>query len=119
LYAMALAAAASLVSRQEEVACVTTPISVFLVLSYLLVFVVVSDPISMRSTVLSLLPPFAPVLMPVRMATGDATAWQVPLAFALTLATAGVLTWLAGRIYANLVLRLGARVRFLDALRGR
>jgi ABC-2 type transport system ATP-binding protein len=69
--------------------------------------------------VLSLLPPFAPVLMPVRMATGDAPAWQLISALALTLATAGVLTWLAGRIYANSVLRLGARVRVLDALFGK
>jgi ABC-2 type transport system permease protein len=119
MYATAFAAAASLVSRQEEVASATTPISVFLVLSFLLVYVVVPDPSSRLATVLSLLPPFAPVLMPVRMATGDAAAWQVALAMLLTLATAGVLTWLAGRIYANSVLRLGARVRVMDALRGR
>lgn len=119
MYATAFAAAASLVSRQEEVASATTPISVFLVLSFLLVYVVVPDPSSRLATVLSLLPPFAPVLMPVRMATGDAAAWQVALAMLLTLATAGVLTWLAGRIYANSVLRLGARVRVMEALRGR
>jgi hypothetical protein len=29
------------------------------------------------------------------------------------------LTWLAGRIYANAALRLGARVGFRDALHGR
>jgi hypothetical protein len=28
------------------------------------------------------------------------------------------LTWLAGRVYANAALRLGARVSFRDALRG-
>jgi len=39
--------------------------------------------------------------------------------WALTLLSAGVLTWLAGRIYANSVLRLGARAHVMDALRGR
>jgi ABC-2 type transport system permease protein len=37
LYATAFTAAASLVSRQEEVASVTAPISVLLILSFLLV----------------------------------------------------------------------------------
>ncbi|MGA2513010.1 MAG: ABC transporter permease [Candidatus Limnocylindrales bacterium] len=119
LYAIALTAAASLVSRPEEVAGVTAPIVIFLVLSYLSVLVGVSSPTGTASTVLSVLPPFAPVLMPVLMATGDAASWQIALAIALALATAVVLTWLAGRIYANSVLRFGARVRFLDALRGK
>jgi ABC-2 type transport system permease protein len=52
------------------------------------------------------------------MATGDVPVWQVGLAMALTLASILGLTWLAGRIYANAALRLGARVRFWDALRG-
>lgn len=38
---------------------------------------------------------------------------------ALTLATAGGMTWVAGRIYANSVFRLGARVRVMDALHGK
>jgi hypothetical protein len=79
----------------------------------------VSSPTGTASTVLSLLPPFAPALMPVLMATGDAASWQITLAIALAVATAVGLTWLAGRIYANSVLRFGARVRFLDALRGK
>ena len=37
---------------------------------------------------------------------------------ALTLASILGLTWLAGRIYANAALRLGARVSLRDALRG-
>jgi ABC-2 type transport system permease protein len=71
------------------------------------------------STVLSILPPFAPILMPVRMASGDALAWQVGIALVLTVMSTLGLTWVAGRIYTNSVLRLGTRVRFLDALRGR
>jgi ABC-2 type transport system permease protein len=117
-YATAYASVAALVSRQEEVSGAIAPISLLLVGGYLLVFVTLPDPGSMRSTILSLLPPFAPVLMSIRMATGDVPVWQVGLAMALTLASILGLTWLAGRIYANAALRLGARVRFWDALRG-
>ena len=117
-YATAYASVAALVSRQEEVSGAIAPISLLLVGGYLLVFVTLPDPGSMRSTILSLLPPFAPVLMSIRMATGDVPVWQVGLAMALTLASILGLTWLAGRIYANAALRLGARVSFRDALRG-
>lgn len=118
LYATAYASVAALVSRQEEVSGAIAPISLLMVGGYLLVFVTLPDPGSMRSTILSLLPPFAPVLMSVRMASGDAPMWQVGLAMALTLASILGLTWLAGRVYANSALRLGTRVRFWDALRG-
>jgi ABC-2 type transport system permease protein len=117
-YATAYASVAALVSRQEEVSGAIAPISLLLVGGYLLVFVTLPDPGSMRSTILSLLPPFAPVLMSIRMATGDVPVWQVGLAMALTLASILGLTWLAGRIYANAALRLGARVSLRDALRG-
>ena len=118
LYATAYAAVAATVSRQEEVSSATAPIGVFMVASYLLVYVVILNPASTLSTVLSILPPFAPILMPVRMSSGDAAAWQVGLALVLTVISTLGLAWLAGRIYSNSVLRLGARVRFRDALRG-
>jgi ABC-2 type transport system permease protein len=57
--------------------------------------------------------------MTVRIATGDAPGWQVALAIALLVASIGGLTWFAGRMYANSVLRLGKRVRYGDAFRGR
>jgi len=44
--------------------------------------------------------------------------WQVGLAVALTVASIGGLTWLAGRMYTNAAMRIGARVRFMDASRG-
>jgi len=53
------------------------------------------------ATVCSLLPPFAPVLMAVRMASSNVALWQVGLAAVLTIASIVGLTWLAGRIYAN------------------
>jgi ABC-2 type transport system permease protein len=118
LYATAYAAVAATVSRQEEVSGATAPITVFLIGSFLLAYTVIPNPASTLSTILSILPPFAPILMPVRMSSGDASAWQVGLALVLTVIAILGLTWIAGRIHSNSVLRLGARVRFRDALRG-
>jgi ABC-2 type transport system permease protein len=118
-YATAYAAVASLVSRQEEVQGAIAPIGILLVAGYLLVFVTLPNPTGPLATVCSLLPPFAPVLMAVRMASSNVALWQVGLAAVLTIASIVGLTWLAGRIYANAALHLGTRVSFRDALRGR
>ncbi len=91
---------------------------VLLLAGYLLVFVALPDPTTPLITVLSLLPPFAPVLMAVRIATSDVPLWQIGLAVGLTLGSIVGLTWLAGRIYANAALRSGKRIRFREALRG-
>jgi ABC-2 type transport system permease protein len=117
-YATAYAAVASLVSRQEEVQSAIAPISVFQIAGYLLMYAALPNPSGPLATVCSLIPPFAPILMAVRMASSDVPFWQVVLAAALIVVSIGVLTWLAGRIYSNAAMRIGARVRFMDAFRG-
>jgi len=117
-YATAYAAVASLVSRQEEVQSAVAPISIFQIAGYLLMYAALPDPSGPLATVCSLLPPFAPILMAVRMADTDVPLWQVGLAVALIVASIVGLTWLAGRIYSNAALRLGTRVRFMEAFRG-
>jgi len=82
------------------------------------VYAALPNPTGPLATVCSLLPPFAPILMAVRMAATDVPFWQIGLAATLTLASIVGLTWLAGRVYSNAALRLGTRVRFMDAFRG-
>ena len=117
-YATAYAAVASLVSRQEEVQGAVAPISIFQIAGYLLMYAALPNPSGPLATVCSLLPPFAPILMPVRMAVTDVPFWQVGLAAGLIVASIVGLTWLAGRMYINAAMRIGARVRFMDAFRG-
>ena len=117
-YATAYSAVASLVTRQEEVQSAIAPISILQIAGYLLVYAALPNPSGPLATLCSLLPPFAPILMAVRMAATDVPVWQVGLAAALTIASIVGLTWLAGRMYTNAALHLGARVRFMDAFRG-
>lgn len=117
-YATAYAAVASLVSRQEEVQGAIGPISILQIAGYLLMYAALPNPSGPLATVCSVLPPFAPILMAVRMSITDVPFWQVGLAAGLTIASIGGLTWLAGRMYANAAMRIGARVRFMDAFRG-
>src|SRR6185503_4699528 len=65
LYATVFAAVGSLVSRQEDVQSVLMPITVVLVMAFVLGFAVLtSSPTGPTATVLSLLPPLSPILMP-------------------------------------------------------
>jgi ABC-2 type transport system permease protein len=117
-FALIYAAGGSLVSRQEDLAAVTSPITMLIVATYLAFFWVLSNQDNPLAIVLSVIPPFAPILMPARMATGDAQAWQVVVAVVLTVAAIAGMNALAARIYSNSVLKVGSRVKFLEAWRG-
>lgn len=55
--------------------------------------------------VLSVLPPFAPLLLPGVLVAGVAQAWQVLVGIVLTLLAAAGLAWFAGQLYPRSLLR--------------
>jgi ABC-2 type transport system permease protein len=115
-YSLAFAGAAALVSRQEDVAAVTTPVLMLLVVGYIIgVSVLPSHPDSPLVATLSLIPIFAPTLMPVRLALGVVPAWQAAVALGGIIAVIPLLLWVSARIYRNAVLRGGARLRLREA----
>ena len=63
--------------------------------------------------VLSILPPTAPVAMPVLYSAGDVPAWQA--AVSAVLLAAGTV-WMAATIYGRSILRTGSRVRLRQVL---
>lgn len=117
-YSLVFAALAALVSRQEDVGGVTTPALMFVVLGYVLgISILPGDPGNRLCEVLSVIPVFAPTMMPMRLAMGGVPGWEAALAVLLALITIPALVWLSGRIYRNAVVRSGARVKLKDALR--
>ena len=118
MYALLFAAAAALVSRQEDVGTVTTPILMLMMIPYIVsVSVAPFAPDSPVVVWLSYLPFTSPLIMPTRVAVGGVEMWQVAVVMAVNIALIPLLVWLAGRIYSNAVLRSGARVKIKDALR--
>ncbi|MCU1504922.1 MAG: ABC-type Na+ efflux pump permease component-like protein [Ilumatobacteraceae bacterium] len=116
-YSTLFALAGSFVSRQEDAQASAAPISLMFTGGYIVVFVVAANPGSTLPTVLSILPPFAPLLMPLRIATGVATAWQVALAAVLLVTAVDVVIRVAGAIYARSLLHRGSRITWSQALR--
>ncbi|MFI6029649.1 ABC transporter permease [Amycolatopsis magusensis] len=119
LYATIFAGAGALVSRQEDMQSTMMPVTMVLLIGFLVGFnVLVQDPDSSLAAWLSLIPLLSPVLMPGRIAAGVVAGWEVALALVLTVAAVALFTWLGGKIYRNAVLRTGSRVKLTEALRG-
>jgi ABC-2 type transport system permease protein len=115
-YALAFAAVAALVSRQEDVQGVVTPVLIFVIVGYVLgISLLPSNPGSSLIRTLSLLPPFAPTLMPMRIAMGGVPAWQLVVSVSGMLVVIPLLIWLSARIYRNAVVRSGARIKLREA----
>ena len=114
LLASMFAAAASLVSRQEDMAAVTTPVTMLVMAPYILVIVFNDNPIVLG--VMSFVPFSAPVGMPVRIFLGQAAWWEPLVALAVLAATTVIVIVLGARVYSNALLRMGGRVRLGQAL---
>jgi ABC-2 type transport system permease protein len=117
-FAAVSAALASLVSRQEEVSGVMTPVTSLLLVSYLGSFVAANAPDSTLARVLSLVPPVSAIAMPARMASGGVSVVEVVIAAGLMLAATVAILTLAARIYRVAVLHSGNRLTLRRAWRG-
>ena len=116
-YASVFAAAASLVSRQEDLPGVITPMSMFLVVGFFVALQAASNPTGLLATVTSYVPGLSPLVMPVRMAGGGVTWWEVVVAVGLMLVAIALVVRLGGRIYAGALLRTSGRTKLREALR--
>ncbi|MCL2848792.1 MAG: ABC transporter permease [Micrococcales bacterium] len=116
LIAVMFAAAAALVSRQEDLTAVLQPMVWVVMVPYFLVVYLRGNATVL--TVLSYVPFSAPLAMPVRLFSGG-VALVEPLAAAVVLVvTTGLVVALGTRVYERSVLRTGTRVRLREALRG-
>lgn len=115
MYATAFGALGSLASRAEDAQSVTGPVTIALVIGYLVSLAAMGSPTSTWATVVSLMPLTAPLAMPGRIALGATAWWQPPLAVAVTVAAVTVLVYVGGRLYVRAVLHSGSTLSLRDA----
>jgi ABC-2 type transport system permease protein len=108
----------SLASRNEDAQVAAGPVIALAVGIYLLAILAISNPAAGWVTIVSMLPPSAPVIMPLRAALVSVPAWQVAVALILLLAAIYGLLRVGARLYRNAVLHTGARLRLREAWRG-
>ncbi len=114
LLAAMFAATGAMVSRMEDIGATTTPVTMLVMIPYFLVIFFNSDETVM--TVLSYVPFSAPVAMPLRLFLGTAEWWEPLLALGILAATTVVVVLIGARIYERSLLKLGAPVKWREAL---
>ncbi|QIG39101.1 ABC transporter permease [Microbacterium sp. 4R-513] len=114
LLASLFAAAASMVSRQEDIGSTTTPLTMLIMAPYFLVIFFNDNPTVLA--IMSYVPFSAPVGMPMRLFLGQAQWWEPLLSLAILIATCVGAILVGARIYENSLLRMGGRVSLKEAL---
>ncbi|MEN8040141.1 MAG: ABC transporter permease [Actinomycetota bacterium] len=114
-YAFLYAAVGSTVSRQEDLqGAIMLPI-VLILPGYLLAIVAAQDPDGLLPTIGSIMPMWAPFVMPLRIASDVAAPWEVAVAVGGSVAGAMALVWIGSRVYRGALLRTGTKVKLKDA----
>jgi len=96
-------------------------LNMFLVLPLVVCFVtlnsILTDPDSTMARVLALVPPFTPLLMYLRVSLGHPAPWDVALSIVLTSLSIYAIVWVSSRIYRVGVLMYGKRPNLPELLR--
>jgi ABC-2 type transport system permease protein len=114
LLAALFAATGAMVSRQEDIGATTTPVTMLIMIPYLLVVFFNDNPLVV--SIMSYVPFSAPVGMPLRLFLGTAEWWEPLVSLAILVVTTVVLIAAGARIYENSLLKLGTRVGWREAL---
>jgi ABC-2 type transport system permease protein len=115
LLATMFAATGALVSRQEDAAATTMPVTMLVMAPYVLIIVLNGNDTAVG--IMSYIPFSAPVAMPLRMFLGTAQWWEPLISLAILIVTVLLMLQLGARIYENALLRLGTRVPWRQAFR--
>ncbi len=118
-YSMLYGSLGSLASRAEDAQAAAGPVIALLVGIYVAAAAAVARPSAGWVTLLSMLPPTAPIFMPLRTSLVDVPAWQVVAAVVLMLAATYGLFRAGARLYRNAVLHTGARLHISEAWHGK
>lgn len=117
IYSTLYAAIGAAFENAQDAQSLTTPITLLVVIPVIALNYVISKPDSLASTLLSLAPFFAPILMLARLSAGDVPFWQVTLSILLMLGTFYGAIWVSAKIYRVGVLMLGKKPSISELLK--
>ncbi|WP_299943446.1 ABC transporter permease [uncultured Microbulbifer sp.] len=116
LYSSIYAAVASTISRIEDSQAVMAPLTITVLLGYMVALFAFFNPEGDMATAASIFPLFSPTVMLMRLILGDPPTWQIALSLLFLLIATLLVVWASGWIYGKGVLRYGARLRLRSLL---
>lgn len=117
-YSALFAMAGAVASRVEELQNTSSPITAVIMSGYVAAIMTAGEPGSALARVASFIPPYTPLVMPIRIVDGEAAGWEIAAATALTLFASVVVVRLAARVYAGGALRTRGRIKLKEAFSG-
>ncbi len=117
LYASLYAAIGAAVSSDQDAQQLQLPVTLVIVVSFLLFNVILHDPNSRTSVILSLIPFLSPILMTLRITMQMPPFWQIALSLGLSAFTTFFTIQLSARIYRVGVLMYGKRPSLVELIR--
>jgi ABC-2 type transport system permease protein len=116
-YASLYAAAGAMVSSEQDTQQVQMPITLLLIIGFATVTAVSGDPRGLPATVLTILPFWSALLMPMRLLLGGATPGEVVISLAVLAGSTVLIASAAAKIYRVGVLMYGKRPSPKELLR--
>lgn len=118
MFSFVYAAFGATVSRLEDLQSVAFIPVMLIMPAYLLVTISLGGNISALTRAGSFFPFWAPIVMPLRIVTGDAALWEVVVSIAVVIVTIWLIVRFAARVYKGAALRTGGKVKITEAYRG-
>src|SRR5881296_3718399 len=109
LYSAMLAAVGAISSNEQEARQAQQPVIFLLLIAYLSIWALSSNPESSYAVTISLIPFTSPIAMPVRWAASIVTAKELVTSLAILVLGIVIVTWVAARIYRVGILMTGKR----------
>ncbi len=117
LYSALYAAVGAMCSSQQETQQAAQPVTILLALGFILMFALINDPGSNMARIVSFIPFFSPIVIPVRYAISPLPLTEVLGAMATTILGIVAVAWVAGRIYRVGILSYGKKPSLKEVLR--
>jgi len=108
-YAVMFAAAGSIVSRNEDISQVISPLTVISLAVFYVAIFSISNTGAAYVEVLSFVPLFSPILMFMRIGISNPAVWEIALALVINVAFIILVGWFAAKIYRAGVLMYGKK----------
>jgi ABC-2 type transport system permease protein len=109
LYSALYAAVGAMCNTQQEAQQANTPVTMLIALGMITMFSTINDPSGSLARGLSLVPFFAPIVVPVRYAIAPLGLGEILLSVGFLAAGIVLVVWLAGRIYRVGILSYGKK----------